>query len=83
MSPKENRDIPPLDYELVFEMKEKFPNLHISLNGGLRSLSAANELLRMGIDGVMIGRSAYQQPTQVLSEVDRNYFRRRTDKVSI
>ena len=74
LSPKENRDIPPLDHELVFRMKEKFPNLHISLNGGLMSLSAANDLLAMGIDGVMIGRSAYQQPTQVLSEVDRQIF---------
>ena len=74
LSPKENRDIPPLDHELVFRMKEKFPNLHISLNGGLMSLSAANDLLAKGIDGVMIGRSAYQQPTQVLSEVDRQIF---------
>ena len=66
LSPKENRDIPPLDHELVFRMKEKFPNLHISLNGGVTSLSAANELLTKGIDGVMIGRSAYLQPTRVL-----------------
>ena len=74
LSPKENRDIPPLDYEIVFKMKEKFPNLHISLNGGVTNLSAANELLAKGIDGVMIGRSAYQQPTQILSEVDKNIF---------
>ena len=74
LSPKENRDIPPLDYGIVFKMKEKFPNLHISLNGGVTSLSAVNELLTKGIDGVMIGRSAYQQPTRVLSEVDRQIF---------
>ena len=74
LSPKENRDIPPLDYEIVFKMKEKFPNLHISLNGGVTNLSAANDLLAKGIDGVMIGRSAYQQPTQILSEVDKNIF---------
>ena len=74
LSPKENRDIPPLDYDIVFKMKEKFPNLHISLNGGVSSLSAANDLLAKGIDGVMIGRSAYQQPTQILSEVDKNIF---------
>jgi tRNA-dihydrouridine synthase A len=74
LSPKENRDIPPLDYEIVFKMKEKFPNLHISLNGGVTSLSAANDLLAKGIDGVMIGRSAYQQPMQILSEVDKNIF---------
>ena len=74
LSPKENRDIPPLDYGIVFKMKEKFPNLHISLNGGVTSLSAANDLLAKGIDGVMIGRSAYQQPMQILSEVDKNIF---------
>ena len=74
LSPKENRDIPPLDYEIVFKMKEKFPNLHISLNGGVTNLSAANDLLAKGIDGVMIGRSAYQQPMQILSEVDENIF---------
>ena len=74
LSPKENRDIPPLNYEIVFKMKEKFPNLHISLNGGVTSLSAANDLLAKGIDGVMIGRSAYQQPMQILSEVDKNIF---------
>ena len=59
---------------LVFKMKEKFPNLHISLNGGVTSLSAANDLLAKGIDGVMIGRSAYQQPMQILSEVDKKIF---------
>ena len=74
LSPKENRDIPPLDYGIVFKMKEKFPNLHISLNGGVTSLSVANDLLAKGIDGVMIGRFAYQQPTQILSKVDKNIF---------
>ena len=74
LSPKENRNIPPLNYDIIFKMKEKFPNFHISLNGGVTSLSAANYLLAKGIDGVMIGRSAYQQPTQILSEVDKNIF---------
>ena len=74
LSPKENRDIPPLNYEIVFKMKEKFPNLHISLNGGVTSLSATNDLRAKGLDGVMIGRSAYQQTMQILSEVDKNIF---------
>ena len=74
LSPKENRNTPPLDYDLVFKIKEKFPNLHISLNGGITSLTAAQDLLSKGIDGVMIGRSAYQKPTQILSEVDRKIF---------
>ena len=74
LSPKENRDVPPLNYRIVFKMKEKFPNLHIALNGGVTSLRSAKDLLAKGVDGVMIGRSAYQQPTQILSEVDKNIF---------
>jgi len=74
LSPKENRDVPPLNYDIVFKMKEKFPNLHISLNGGVTSLNTAQDLLRKGVDGVMIGRSAYQKPTQILSEVDKKIF---------
>ena len=74
LSPKENRDVPPLDYEIVFKMKEKFPNLHISLNGGVTSIKTAKDLLRRGIDGVMVGRAAYQQPAQILSNVDTNVF---------
>ena len=74
LSPKENRKVPPLDYDIVFKMKERFPNLHISLNGGVTSLSTASELLTKGIDGIMVGRSAYQHPNQTLSEVDKNIF---------
>ena len=74
LSPKENRDVPPLDYDLVFKIKEKFPDLHISINGGVTSLNAAQDLLARGIDGVMVGRSAYHHPTQVLSEVDKKIF---------
>jgi tRNA-dihydrouridine synthase A len=74
LSPKANREIPPLDYGLVFKMKEKFPSLHISLNGGVTNLKIANDLLERGVDGVMIGRSAYQKPAEVLSDVDRNIF---------
>jgi tRNA-dihydrouridine synthase A len=55
-------------------MKEKFPDLHISLNGGVTSLNIAKDLLGRGIDGVMIGRSAYQRPTQILSRVDESIF---------
>ena len=74
LSPKENRDVPPLNYEIVFKMKEKFPNLHVSLNGGVTSINTAKDLIARGIDGVMIGRSAYQQPAQILSVVDRTIF---------
>ena len=74
LSPKENRDIPPLDYDLVMRMKGLFPNLHISLNGGVATLDHAVELLGSGLDGVMIGRAAYHQPADILSAADRRVF---------
>jgi tRNA-dihydrouridine synthase A len=80
LSPKENRNVPPLNYALVLKMKENFPNLHISINGGIKSLKEANNLLSMGLDGVMIGRSAYQQPAQILSNVDSMIFEDGTSK---
>jgi len=70
LSPKENRDIPPLDYDLVHRMKAAFPDLHVSINGGITSLTEAREHLDAGLDGVMIGRSAYHQPTDILAEAD-------------
>lgn len=74
LSPKENRDIPPLDYPLVHRMKELFPNLHISLNGGITTLDAAEAVLDAGLDGVMIGRAAYHQPSEILCQADRRIF---------
>ena len=76
LSPKENRDVPPLDYPLVFRMKEYFPNLHISINGGVTSLDQAAEFLEAGLDGVMIGRAAYHAPADVLIAADRTIFSR-------
>ena len=70
--------MPPLNYPLVYEMKEQFPELHISLNGGVKSIGEAEKLLSNGIDGVMIGRSAYQQPTEILSNVDKIIFQEKT-----
>lgn len=70
LSPKENRDIPPLNYALVYEMKQLFPHLHISINGGVTSLEQARELLDAGLDGVMIGRAAYHNPTDILQAAD-------------
>ncbi len=74
LSPKENRDIPPLDYALVHLMKEYFPNLHISVNGGITSLDQAEAFLEGGLDGVMIGRAAYHQPADILCAADRRIF---------
>ncbi|WP_170414551.1 tRNA dihydrouridine(20/20a) synthase DusA [Ruegeria atlantica] len=74
LSPKENRDIPPLDYGLVHRMKGEFPDLHISINGGITSLEQAKAHLDAGLDGVMIGRAAYHQPTDILAEADALIF---------
>ena len=75
LSPKENRDIPPLDYDLVFRMKQMFPGLHLSLNGGVTHLSDACAHLEAGCDGVMIGRAAYQTPYEILARADCDVFR--------
>jgi tRNA-dihydrouridine synthase A len=70
LSPKENRDIPPLDYPLVLAMKSEFPSLHLSLNGGVATLAAAEAHLAAGMDGVMVGRAAYHEPMAVLGAAD-------------
>src|SRR5690606_19295927 len=74
LSPRENRDIPPLDYDLVLKMKEMFPDLHLSVNGGIGSLQQAQALLEAGMDGVMIGRAAYHQPGDLLAGADPMIF---------
>ena len=76
LSPKENREVPPLDYGLVHAMKAAFPEMHISVNGGVESLDAAEEFLSKGLDGVMIGRAAYHRPWDVLGDADRRVFGR-------
>ena len=70
LSPKENREIPPLDHDLVVRMKQLFPDLTICINGGITSLAQARLLLDRGIDGVMIGRAAYHDPASVLIGAD-------------
>ena len=65
LSPRENRDIPPLDYGIVFRLKAAHPNLPIVLNGGIGSVEAARGHLQK-LDGVMMGRAAYQEPWRLL-----------------
>jgi tRNA-dihydrouridine synthase A len=72
LSPKENRDVPPLRYEVVYRLKEDFPELEIILNGGVKSLAEARDHLTR-VDGVMIGREAYQNPF-ILADADREIF---------
>lgn len=72
LSPKENRDIPPLDYDLVYSLKQDFPDLFIGINGGITNVTAAKDHLQ-NVDGVMIGREAYQNPF-CLVDVDRVFY---------
>ena len=72
LSPKENREVPPLDYELVARLKRDRPALTIIVNGGIATVDAAIAHLRR-FDGVMIGRAAYGEPA-ILAEVDRRIF---------
>ena len=66
LSPRENREIPPLDYARVFRLKATHPCLPIVLNGGVASVEAARELVAQ-VDGVMMGRAAYQEPWRLLA----------------
>lgn len=72
LSPKENRTKPPLMYDFVYRLKNEFPHLNISLNGGVQSLNAVEECLKK-VDGVMVGREAYENPW-FLAEADERIF---------
>ena len=72
LSPKENREVPPLDYARVHRLKARLPRTPVAINGGLASLDAAAGQLEF-VDGVMLGRAAYQNPA-VLLDVDRRFF---------
>ena len=73
LSPKENRDIPPLDYPLVHLVKAAHSDLHLSINGGITTLDQAMAQLEM-MDGVMIGRAAYHQPYEILGQADQRVY---------
>lgn len=72
LSPKENRDIPPLQYERVYQLKQAFPDLEIIINGGIKSLEECQNHLQF-VDGVMMGREAYQNP-YLLADVDNRLY---------
>ncbi|WP_461477678.1 tRNA dihydrouridine(20/20a) synthase DusA [Pararhodobacter aggregans] len=74
LSPKENREVPPLDYDLVARMIPEFPDLTICVNGGIGTLDEAEALLARGFAGVMIGRAAYHRPAEILGPADRLFF---------
>lgn len=72
LSPKENREIPPLDYPRAYQIKRDFPHLDIAVNGGIKTLDEAKQHLQH-LDGVMVGREAYQNP-YLLAGVDQALF---------
>lgn len=72
LSPKENREVPPLQYPTVYRLKREFPQLRIVINGGIRTLKECEEHLRH-VDGVMLGREAYENPW-MLAEADARLF---------
>jgi len=86
LSPRENREIPPLNYPIVFRIKKDFPDLTIVINGGLRTIESCQQAL-LQLDGVMMGREAYQNPI-LLGQIDREIFGiegecSRTDRLAI
>ncbi|MGX8272687.1 tRNA dihydrouridine(20/20a) synthase DusA [Brevundimonas diminuta] len=86
LSPKENRDVPPLDYALVRRLKRERPHLSISINGGIGDLEQAEAHLRaddgVQLDGVMLGRAAYHEPA-LMGQVDRRIFGETTPDVDV
>lgn len=86
LSPKENRDVPPLDYDLVRRLKRERPHLAICINGGIGDLDQAEAHLKaddgVQLDGVMLGRAAYHEPA-LLGQVDRRMFGEATPDVDV
>ena len=72
LSPKQNREIPPLRYDVVYQIKQDFPNLNIVINGGITTLEQAKTMLE-NVDGVMMGREAYHNP-YLLAQVDKELY---------
>lgn len=72
LSPKENRNVPPLDYDLVYQLKADFPELEIVINGGIATLDECQTHIEQ-VDGVMMGREVYSNP-YIMSTVDRRFY---------
>jgi tRNA-dihydrouridine synthase A len=80
LSPKQNREVPPLDYPIVYQLKQDFPELEVIINGGIDSLEKGLSHLQH-VDGVMLGRSAYHDP-YLLAEVDQLFYSNETYKAA-
>ena len=72
LSPRQNRNVPPLKYDYVYKLKKDFPELEIIINGGIKNLQQSSEHLK-NVDGVMIGRSAYENPF-MLKDIESNFY---------
>jgi len=87
LSPKENREVPPLRYDIAHQVKQDFPELEIILNGGIRSMDQAQEHMQTdnefgpALDGVMIGRAAYETP-YIFADADQRFFGSTDDVVT-
>ncbi len=77
LSPKQNREVPPLMYGRVYDLKKEFPHLNVSINGGVKTLDEVSEHLEH-VDGVMVGREVYSNP-YLLSDVDKRFFNNQHD----
>jgi tRNA-dihydrouridine synthase A len=80
LSPKQNREVPPLNYERVYQLKQDFPSLFISINGGITSLAQAQQLLTQ-VDGVMMGREIYNNP-YIVADIDQQIYQLSSEKIS-
>ena len=80
LSPKDNREIPPLNYQRVYKLKDAFPELNIVINGGIKTIKDSMQHLEF-VDGVMLGREAYDNPL-VLAEVDQVLFEEKNNPLS-
>ena len=72
LSPRQNRHIPPLKYDYVYQLKKDFPNLNITINGGIKTIEECKEHLKF-VDGVMIGRAAYENPF-LIKDIDTELY---------
>lgn len=80
LSPKDNREIPPLNYQRVYKLKDTFPELNIVINGGIKTIKDSMQHLEF-VDGVMLGREAYDNPL-ILAEVDQVLFEEKNNPLS-
>ena len=80
LSPKDNREIPPLNYQRVYKLKDTFPELNIVINGGIKTIKDSIQHLEF-VDGVMLGREAYDNPL-ILAEVDQVLFEEKNNPLS-